>query len=578
MNWFRFALIALPVLVGAQQPGVVGSTSNQPQPANSPNNTQPTPPKDPCSVEGQVLNSLTGEPIRKAHITLQGMGSPKAASPSTYGGVTDAGGRFVIQDIEPGSYFAVAERNGFTNGQSTGWGRGYTPTNLSLNPGQHTSDIVFKLVPHGVITGRVLDEDGEPVQDVQISVLHNRFVRGKRVLTPSGVSGTDDLGEYRIFGLAPGKYYLSATYRHSNMMMAQDRTPGGAPEEGYAPTYFPGTTDPAGAVAIDVSAGSVLAGTDVTLRKIHTVRIRGRVANAAGNGLPSHTMLRLMPRNSAFGGFYAQMWTQALRNHGGTFEFGGVAPGAYLVWAEWSDEGQGYSVLQPVDVGNNNLDDVTVLLSPGVELKGQVHSEGSGDVKLGSMHISLEAKETQQRGGRGAQTNDDGTFDLQNVSADHYWVNVYGLPSSFYVKSIRLGDADALESGLDTTQGAAGTLEITVSGNGGQIEGTAADSKSKPASGAMVALVPDAPRRERLMLYKAAAVDPAGHFTIAGIAPGEYKLFAWEQIEDGAYQDPEFLKPYENQGQAVTIREGSRETAELKVISTADAPPKSSGN
>src|SRR5579859_3668115 len=127
MNWFRFALIALPVLVGAQQPGVVGSTSNQPQPANSPNNTQPTPPKDPCSVEGQVLNSLTGEPIRKAHITLQGMGSPKAASPSTYGGVTDAGGRFVIQDIEPGSYFAVAERNGFTNGQSTGWGRGYTP-------------------------------------------------------------------------------------------------------------------------------------------------------------------------------------------------------------------------------------------------------------------------------------------------------------------------------------------------------------------------------------------------------------------------------------------------------------------
>src|SRR6476660_681107 len=100
MNWFRFALIALPVLVAAQQPGVVGSTSNQPQPANSPGKTHPTQPKDMCSVEGQVMNSPTGEPIRKAHVTLQGMGSANGPGPSTYGAVTDAGGRFAIQEIE----------------------------------------------------------------------------------------------------------------------------------------------------------------------------------------------------------------------------------------------------------------------------------------------------------------------------------------------------------------------------------------------------------------------------------------------------------------------------------------------
>jgi len=581
MNWFRFALIALPVLVAAQQPGVVGSSSNRPQSANSqPGTTQPTQPKDLCSIEGQVMNSLTGEPVRKAHISVNGMGSPTArgANPSTYGAVTDAGGRFTIQDIEPGTYFMGAERNGFINGQSGGWGRGQPATSLTLNPGQHTTDIVFRLVPHGVITGRVLDEDGEPVQYVQVNVLRYRFFRGKRQLVPSGGSSTDDLGDYRIFGLAPGKYYLSANYRRWNAMMAQDRTPGNAPEEGYAPTYFPGTTDPAGAVAIEVPAGGILGGTDLTLRKIRTVRIRGRVANVTGDGLPSHTMLRLLPRNSAFGGFYAQAFTQALRNRGGTFEFRGVAPGAYLVWAQWSDEGQGYTVSQPVDVGNNNLDDVTVLLAPGVELKGQVRNEGPGDVNLGSLNIHLESKEMVQRGGQGGKVNDDGTLAIQNVSADHYWVNVYGLPPAFYLKSVRLGDADALESGLDTSRGAAGTLEITISGNGGQIEGSAADSKQKPASGAVVSLVPDVPRRERLMLFKTTATDTTGHFSITGIAPGEYKLFAWQQIEDGAYQDPEFLKPYENQGQAITIREGSRETAQLKVISVADAPPKSAGN
>ena len=94
----------------------------------------------------------------------------------------------------------------------------------------------------------------------------------------------------------------------------------------------------------------------------------------------------------------------------------------------------------------------------------------------------------------------------------------------------------------------------------------------------VVSLVPDVPLRERLMLFKTTATDTTGHFSISGIAPGEYKLFAWQQVEDGAYQDPEFLKPYENQGQAVTIREGSRETAQLKVILAADAPPKSAGN
>lgn len=527
------------------------------------------------------MNSLTGEPIKKAHISLNGVGSPKstgAANPSTYGAVTDAGGRFAIQDIEPGVYSMGAERNGFTDGQSGGWGPGRPNQTLTLNPGQHTGDIVFRLAPQGVITGRVLDEDGEPVQNVQVNVLRSRFIRGKRQLVPSGGSGTDDLGEYRIFRLEPGKFYLMANYRRWNLMMAQDRTPGGAPEESYAPTYFPGTTDPSGAVAIQVSAGAVLAGTDLTLRKTRTVRIRGRVANVTGDGLPSHTMLRLVPRNTSFGGFFAQTWTQALRNRGGTFEFRGIAPGAYLVWAQWADEGQGYSVTQPVDVGNNNLDDVTVLLTPGAELKGQVRSEEPGDVNLGGLSISLEPKDAVQRGGRGARANDDGTFAIQSVSADHYWVNVYGLPPAFYLKSVRMGDADGIESGLDMSQGVAGTLEITINGNGGQIEGSAADAKQKPASGAVVVLVPEGPRRERLMLFKTAMTDTMGHFSIKGIAPGEYKLFAWEQVEDGAYQDAEFLKPYENQGQAVTIREGSRENAQLKVISISDAPPKSVGN
>jgi hypothetical protein len=142
---------------------------------------------------------------------------------------------------------------------------------------------VFRLLPQGVISGHILDEEGEPVQYAQIRVMRYRFVRGQRQMFSPGYGSTDDLGEYRVFGLAPGKYYLSATYRLRNTMMeVQDRNPRGAVDEGYAPTYFPGTNDAAGASVIDVSPGAVLTGVDVTLHKTRTVRVRGRVVNPLG--------------------------------------------------------------------------------------------------------------------------------------------------------------------------------------------------------------------------------------------------------------------------------------------------------
>ena len=133
---------------------------------------------------------------------------------------------------------------------------------------------MLRLTPHGVIAGRVLDEDGEPVERVQVSTMRYQSFRGSGNCCLRG-GMTDDLGEYRIFGLAPGKYCASARYQQRGFMAAEDRTAGGKPDEDYVPTYYPGTNDPAGAVLVAVTAGSVLGGTD-TLRKARTVRVRGR--------------------------------------------------------------------------------------------------------------------------------------------------------------------------------------------------------------------------------------------------------------------------------------------------------------
>ncbi len=570
----RFVLLAAPVWLVAGQTATVSSQTGQSAPQNAPT-PQPTRPEDLCSIEGQVVNAVTGEPLKKAQIHMNSLGGRGNAA--GFGAVSDASGRFVIENLDPGRYNLSAERNGFVRQQYGARGPDRPGSTLSLNPGQHTRDLVFHLLPQGVITGHVVDEDGEAVEYAQIRVMRYRFIGGRRQMADTGYASTDDLGEYRVFGLAPGKYYLSATYHQRNMMMdAQDRTPRGAADEGYAPTYFPGSNDPAAASVIDVSPGAMLSGLDVALHKARTLRIRGRVVNPLGEGLPPFVQIRLMPRNSAFAGLASDAMART-QNRTGTFELRDLTPGAYFLMAQWQEEGKFRMIRQPVDLGNNNEDDLTVPLSAGLELKGQVRVDGTGEVNLANVSIGLDPVGPMPMGRAGARVKDDGSFALENVNTDNYTVTVRGLPPACYVKSIRMGDADSLDAGLDLTRGAAGVLDIVVSPAGGQVEGTVADPKGQLSSGATVVLVPDAPRREQSAFFKTASSDTAGHFNIQGIAPGEYKLFAWEDVESGAYQDPEFLKPFESAGESVTIHEGGRESRQLKLI-PAESTPKSSGN
>jgi hypothetical protein len=563
MYLLRLALVATPLFLSAQQPASV-----RPQTATNPQAAQPTKPEDKCTIEGQVTNSITNEPLRKAQITVL---STNTQTRSAHGAVSDAGGHFVVTDIDPGQYSIFVVRTGFVDGRYGARGANESGGLLTLSAGQRLNDIAFHLVPHGVVTGRVIDEDGEPVQNAQVSAMRYRFAQGKRQLMPAGGRGTDDLGEYRIFGLAPGKYYFSVRFRRQNTM-AQNHTSSSERDQGYAPTYYPGTTDPGGAVAVEVGPGTPLNLADLTLRRTRTVRVRGHVVSSMGEGLPQYMMLRLTPRNTAYFGFYNSIQTQATRSQGGVFELRDVTPGAYLLWVQWWDGDKGHDTHQPIDVGDSNMDDVTLLLTPGLDLKGQVRLDGDGDADLGATWIGIEPQAPIPMGRAGARLEEDRSFMLEGVTADKFWVNVRGLPENFYVKSIRMSDTEALDSGLDLTHGVSGQLEILISPKGGQIEGTVTNAQQQAAGAATVVLVPDEQHREQSSLFKTGRTDQYGHFALRGLAPGDYKLFAWEQVEMGAYQDPEFIKPFENKGENITIREGSRETRQLRLI-PADAAP-----
>ncbi len=534
-------------------------------------------PEDKCSIEGTVVSATTGEPLKKARVSLRPIGQQNGAA---YGTTTDGAGHFLVDDVDPGRYSFSASRNLYVSQQYSPQGakRG---TTLTLEKGQKLKQIVFKLTPQGVVAGRILDEDGEPLANVSIQCMTFGYARGKRQLMGQDETSTNDLGEFRFHGLRPGKYVLSATYRPPDMFMGlQERTVGSpqavqAPEEGYAVTYYPGTTAADSAQQLDVTAGAQISGLTMTLARVRTVRVKGHLnlEVAIGKGPRRNANVVLMPRDNS--GFMMPRAMSRQIDAQGNFQLRGVAPGSYVLRADFVDNGARYSARLPLEVGNANVEGLELNLQPPLEIQGHVKIEENGDLKGAAINVMLRPKTSgPMMGGGGAQLKDDLSFKIGNLSADPYEVNVGGLPEGFYLKSVRLGQLDITETGADFSQGgAAGDLTIVINPNGGQIEGSVQNSKGEAAIGATVTLIPDAGHQSLTWLYKTASTDQNGRFTVKGVRPGEYKIYAWEEVEQGAYMDPDFVKPHESAGESVSVKDGAQATVQLKAI-----PAETSGN
>jgi hypothetical protein len=161
----------------------------------------------------------------------------------------------------------------------------------------------------------------------------------------------------------------------------------------------------------------------------------------------------------------------------------------------------------------------------------------------------------------------DGTFAFHDVPEGTYRVNVNPLPSGYYLKPG--GEGDAVEAGVKVGRNHAAAVELTLSAGAGRITGAVATS-DQPAPNAVVVLVPDAPRRGQPRLYRQATADANGKFSIASVTPGDYKLFAWQEIERGEYLDPDFMQAYEDSGKTVRVEEGSTLDVPLELIPASE--------
>jgi protocatechuate 3,4-dioxygenase beta subunit len=501
-----------------------------------------------------VVNAITEEPVRKATVVLRAMDRGAAA----YSSVTDASGHFAIASINPGKYHVSAERVGFARQEFGAKRPNQAGAAVVFSPAESRKGLDIRLTPQGVITGRVLDEDGDPVQHVMVGLLRRVFSDGRRQLMPASQSAsTNDLGEYRIFGLAPGRYYLSAVYRRGGYIETGDSGEG---REAYPPTFFPGATAAEGAAPLDVAPGATLQGVDIRLQKIPAVRVAGRVVTP--DNQPARAIVMLRPHSDAGSAYMGQEISRAFDRQG-RFQFSAVTPGSYFLTAQMNGEDERLWARMPVEVGASNIDGLVLTLVPGAELSGVVKFEGSPESSPSGLRVFLDP-ESRIRGSA-SPVRAGGAFTLPNVMPDRYHVNVAGLPDTSYVKSIYFGSADVSSSGLDLTHGlSAGELIITISGTAAHVEGAVQSTQGQPAPAARVVLLPEKP--SDLSRPKTAVTDQDGRFSIGGLSPGEYRAYAFEEIDDRAWEDPEFMKPFENNAEKISVKDNDRQTTELKLI------------
>jgi len=526
-------------------------------------------------VSGLVTKDPGSEPVKKALIELI---TESQSDGGNYTALSGVDGGFRIGNILPGRYRLFVERTGYQEvdkHQKRSDGRV-----LTLAAGQELKDLVIHLQAAAVVEGRVTDEDGDPMAEAQVALLRQTFLAGRSHWEQVGAERTNDLGDYRIAGLAAGSYFISVTPPPDFRSLIETTGNAPAPRNGpagtekptpaaYQTTYYPGTRDRGQAEPIQLHAGDDFPA-NFSLTPSPTLTIRGSVVN-----LPPGTTAAIMLQSKDF----SLVLNGAEMHRDGSFEIRDVSPGAYTIVATVDNAAVPMLARQSLQITSANLDGLQLAPQAGGSIRGRLRME-AGSVSrpdASQMFLLLRSADGDDDAlggvtiGEGSPTlahvNADGSFEWKNVSAGRYYVQLSDASDmpDWFLKSVAAGGREVADSGFSVSGGAA-NVDVLASANGARAEGVAMNQKDEPVADAVVVAVPEARFRTHPDRYRKASTDQSGRFTLRGLPPGDYTILAWESVDGDAYYDPQFLASYEGRGRALHVSEGDRASLQLKII------------
>jgi len=566
-------------------------------------------PQTGASIEGAVLVVGTEQPVR-AHINL----NPDAAPVTPRGGargvprpaastMTDSSGRFALKDVPTGSYRLTITANGFVKQELP----------IRVVGDQTMKDVVLRMTRTGTVSGRVTDDAGWNSIGAEVQVVSVAWnAQGQKTLVPVSTTRVDDRGEYRLFGLTPGRYYLAAgTLGRPLYQLVYNTYWGGAPgsslrppnsnviEQLYGVMFYPGVADLKDAAPIDVQPGADIPGMDLVVPRQEPHQVRGRVVDArTGQSMTSAfiTLAQLNFRDEvvismpAGGGGLAGS-TGEVYDPAKGFELLSVSPGWFIITAEPGEAAGPLparasklfpSAFAVYNLTNSDINDVVLTIEDPMSIGGRVVVDGqlpSTVPGLDRMKVGMAPMDgpfERWLGAACSQTTSstnircipmprsqpvqaNGTFQVQNMKRGRFRVTLDSVPADYYVKEIRFDKNDILNTPLQFAGPVPEPMEVILSAAAGQIAG------SVGSPNAQVVLIPDT-NRTRIDLFRTATTDASGRFTLRGITPGDYKIYAWEAIEPYAYFDPDFVQRAQSSGRAVRVTESDRLTIDLKLI------------
>jgi len=525
----------------------------------------PAPPSSTtATVHGKVVADEHGSPVRYAAVQLRRAGPGQESLTVT----TNDSGVFEIHDVEPGTYSARAAKPGFvtTSYKNPGDDSGQ----LKLNAGQ-TEELTFRLPRSAAISGIIADAFGEPVNNASVQALVKRYSGGHVELTYRSSAQTDDRGEYRLYNLAAGRYYVEASKRTS---LAE-----AGPE--LATTLFPAASRLENAQPVVLKPGEERQSINVTLQEAPVFDVIGRVLDESGQPA-MNAFVNLMPMTG--GGFNANDRAQP----DGGFRIHNVAAGKYRLFITVSlDRNRPpLSVSRSLDLSNGNISDLVVRVGRGTTVSGTVHAVGGSLPADFQVSLSERTADGTVMSFFNATADADGDFEMEHVQPGSYELQVsarvrQGGPAPHFflssasvaLGSVAAGRRDVTDTPVEVGDADSIELSVTIDLRTGGISGkalTAPDAATevgdKPISGVNVVLISADPKKRLIARYfQSARSGRDGAFKLQGLAPGEYLLIPWPGEDAGQVLDSDVFTMIEKFATRITLERGEALTRDLRL-------------